>query len=62
MFFASALSWPLSLDRRLDKHGILAKREDLMFGNNFKSDLKELSELKKEASKMAEALGTEGLC
>ena len=40
-----------------DKHGILAKREDLMFGNNFKSDLKELSELKKEASKMAEALG-----
>lgn len=40
-----------------DKHGILAKSEDLLFGNNFKSDLKELSELKKEASKMAEARG-----
>ena len=39
------------------KHDILAKSEDLLFGNDFKSDLKELSELKKGASKMAEALG-----
>jgi hypothetical protein len=40
-----------------NKHDILAKSEDLLFGNDFKSDLKGLSELKKEASKMTEALG-----
>lgn len=32
-----------------NKHDILAKSEDLLFGNDFKSDLKELRELKKEA-------------